>query len=217
MGHRPPPAAPPPGLHPSLAHRSFAPLAYILPLCLTLPHPRRRRSTSFACAQLNNYHAHSSTLSHRAGAPAPCLPLSHTLPSLLLFSSVPSRLSATGALRNLGGCISPDNSWTILQGIETLPLRIERHCENSLAVALHLKKHPSVSWVRYPGLPEDPTYELNKWSRPPPPRPTLRTHPDIEVGHTRYTLRLLSRHTQHTHTANNTLKLDTHARAHTTA
>ena len=61
-------------------------------------------------------------------------------------------------LRNLGACISPDNAWMFLQGIETLPLRMERHCSNALAVAKYLQKHPRVSWVRYPGLPEDPSY-----------------------------------------------------------
>lgn len=65
----------------------------------------------------------------------------------------------TGPLRNLGACISPDNSWCILQGIETLSLRMERHCENSLVVAKHLKTHPLVDWVRYPGLEEDPEHE----------------------------------------------------------
>lgn len=65
-------------------------------------------------------------------------------------------------LRNLGACISPDNAWMFLQGIETLPLRMERHCENALAVAKHLKNHPKVEWVRFPGLPGDPNFELNK-------------------------------------------------------
>lgn len=67
----------------------------------------------------------------------------------------------TVPLRNLGACIAPDNSWMFLQGIETLPLRMERHCENSLAVAKHLKSHPGVSWVRYPGLPDSPEYAKN--------------------------------------------------------
>ncbi|MDG1893422.1 MAG: O-acetylhomoserine aminocarboxypropyltransferase/cysteine synthase [Fuerstiella sp.] len=62
-------------------------------------------------------------------------------------------------LRNLGACISPDNAWMFLQGIETLPLRMERHCENSLAVAKHLQGHSSVEWVRYPGLERDSNYE----------------------------------------------------------
>lgn len=65
----------------------------------------------------------------------------------------------TVPLRNLGSSISPDNSWMFLQGIETLPLRMERHCENSLAVAKFLQSHPAVEWVRYPGLEGDPEYE----------------------------------------------------------
>jgi O-acetylhomoserine (thiol)-lyase len=61
-------------------------------------------------------------------------------------------------LRNLGACISPDNSWFFLQGIETLPLRMERHSENALKVARYLKAHPQVDWVSYPGLEGDPSY-----------------------------------------------------------
>lgn len=68
----------------------------------------------------------------------------------------------TVPLRNLGACISPDNAWIFLQGIETLPLRMERHCENALAVAKHLQSHPSVEWVRFPGLSDDPEFEKNK-------------------------------------------------------
>ncbi|MCA1959954.1 MAG: O-acetylhomoserine aminocarboxypropyltransferase/cysteine synthase [Desulfomonile sp.] len=62
-------------------------------------------------------------------------------------------------LRNLGACVSPDNAWMFLQGVETLALRMERHCANSLAVARFLQKHDHVSWVRYPGLPGDPSYQ----------------------------------------------------------
>lgn len=62
-------------------------------------------------------------------------------------------------LRNLGACISPDNAWMFLQGIETLPLRMERHCDNALAVAEHLSQHQSVEWVRYPGLKTDSNYQ----------------------------------------------------------
>jgi O-acetylhomoserine (thiol)-lyase len=61
-------------------------------------------------------------------------------------------------LRNLGACISPDNAWQFLQGIETLALRMERHCQNALVVARHLKRHKLVEWVRYPGLEDDPAY-----------------------------------------------------------
>ena len=63
-------------------------------------------------------------------------------------------------LRNLGACISPDNAWMFLQGLETLPLRMERHCENALKVARYLKSHPGVEWVRYPGLEDDATYPV---------------------------------------------------------
>lgn len=68
----------------------------------------------------------------------------------------------TVPLRNLGACISPDNSWMFLQGIETLPLRMERHCENARAVAVFLKSHPKVEWVRFPGLEDDPMFALNQ-------------------------------------------------------
>lgn len=68
----------------------------------------------------------------------------------------------TVALRNLGACLAPDNSWQFIQGIETLPLRMERHCQNALKVAQHLQNHPLVEWVRFPGLLEDPMYNLNQ-------------------------------------------------------
>lgn len=63
-------------------------------------------------------------------------------------------------LRNLGACIAPDNAWLFLQGLETLPLRMARHCENALAVAEFLKFHAGVEWVRYPGLPDDPAHSV---------------------------------------------------------
>ena len=65
-------------------------------------------------------------------------------------------------LRNLGACISPDNAWMFLQGIETLPLRMERHSQNAAKVAGYLKTHKKVSWVRYPGLEDDPSYPVAK-------------------------------------------------------
>lgn len=65
-------------------------------------------------------------------------------------------------LRNLGACISPDNAWMFLQGIETLPLRMERHSSNALAVARHLKESKLVEWVRYPGLEDDPNHAIAK-------------------------------------------------------
>ncbi|MCW0219409.1 MAG: aminotransferase class I/II-fold pyridoxal phosphate-dependent enzyme [Prosthecobacter sp.] len=94
----------------------------------------------------NSYHG----LRWGVDLPAPLLPLAY----ILRMRTVP--------LRNLGACIAPDNSWFLLQGIETLPLRMERHCENSLAVAKHLKNHPGVTWVRYPGLEEDPQYAASQ-------------------------------------------------------
>ena len=58
-------------------------------------------------------------------------------------------------LRDLGPAISPFNAFMILTGVETLPLRMQRHCENALAVAQYLAKHPKVAWVQYAGLPEN--------------------------------------------------------------
>lgn len=63
-------------------------------------------------------------------------------------------------LRDTGACLSPFNSFLILQGIETLPLRMERHSANALAVARHLQGHPGVGWVLYPGLDNHPTHAL---------------------------------------------------------
>jgi O-acetylhomoserine (thiol)-lyase len=63
-------------------------------------------------------------------------------------------------LRNMGAAISPFNSFLILQGIETLALRMDRICDNALAIARHLESHPKVRWVRYAGLPKDPGHAL---------------------------------------------------------
>jgi O-acetylhomoserine (thiol)-lyase len=89
-----------------------------------------------------NYHG----LHWASDLPAPLAPIAYAL----RVRTVP--------LRNLGSCISPDNAWIFLQGLESLPVRMERHSSNALAVAQWLKKHPKVAWVRYPGLPDDPTY-----------------------------------------------------------
>ena len=85
----------------------------------------------------------------------------HDLPEPLAPLAYILRLR-TVPLRNLGSCISPDNSWIFLQGIETLPLRMERHCENATAVAKYLSSHKDVEWVRFPGLESDPEFEKNK-------------------------------------------------------
>ena len=66
----------------------------------------------------------------------------------------------TVPLRNTGSAISPMNAFLILQGMQTLPLRMERHCENAVAVANYLKAHEKVSWVNYGGLPDSPYYDL---------------------------------------------------------
>lgn len=85
----------------------------------------------------------------------------HDLPEMLAPLAFILRMR-TVPLRNIGACIAPDNSWFLLQGIETLPLRMERHCENALAVAKHLQGHDKVEWVRFPGLESDPEFEKNK-------------------------------------------------------
>jgi O-acetylhomoserine (thiol)-lyase len=66
----------------------------------------------------------------------------------------------TVPLRNTGSAISPLNAFLILQGIETLALRMERHCDNALAVATYLNEHPGVAWVKFAGLPDSPYYQL---------------------------------------------------------
>ena len=65
-------------------------------------------------------------------------------------------------LRDLGSCQSPFNAWITLNGIETLPLRMERHCANTLAVAEWLEGHPAISWVSYAGLDSSPYRALQK-------------------------------------------------------
>jgi O-acetylhomoserine (thiol)-lyase len=62
-------------------------------------------------------------------------------------------------LRDLGPCISPFNSFLLLQGLETLPVRMPRHCSNALELAQFLEKHPLASWVNYPGLASHPDHE----------------------------------------------------------
>ena len=64
------------------------------------------------------------------------------------------------ALRDLGPCMSPFNSFLFIQGIETLGMRMDRHVANSVAVAIFLKSHKHVSWIKYPGLPDNPYYKL---------------------------------------------------------
>ncbi len=65
-------------------------------------------------------------------------------------------------LRDLGPAIAPFNAFLILAGIETLPLRMDKHCANTLAVATHLAKHPKVAWVNYAGLPSNKDHAIQK-------------------------------------------------------
>lgn len=65
-----------------------------------------------------------------------------------------------GPLRNTGAVLAPLSAFLIIQGIETLSLRMERHCENTLKVAEHLNNHPQVAWVKYAGLPSHPEHAL---------------------------------------------------------
>jgi O-acetylhomoserine (thiol)-lyase len=83
----------------------------------------------------------------------------HDLPAPLAPIAFALRLR-TVPLRNLGANTTPDNAWIFLQGLETLPLRMERHSANALAVAQFLAKHTKVDWVRYPGLKGDPAHAL---------------------------------------------------------
>ncbi|MEI0749147.1 O-acetylhomoserine aminocarboxypropyltransferase/cysteine synthase family protein [Brachyspira pulli] len=66
----------------------------------------------------------------------------------------------TVPLRNLGACLSPDNSWIFIQGTESLSVRMDRHSSNALKVAEFLEKDDRVEWVRYPGLKNDPSYNI---------------------------------------------------------
>ncbi len=85
----------------------------------------------------------------------------HDLPEQLAPIAYALRLR-TVPLRNLGAAISPDNAWIFIQGVETLPLRMQRHSENALKAAEFLKKDKRVAWVRYPGLPDDPSHATAK-------------------------------------------------------
>jgi len=66
------------------------------------------------------------------------------------------------ALRDLGPALSPFNAFLVIQGVETLPLRMQRHCDNALTVARWLKQNPNVAWVNYAGLEDNPYYALHQ-------------------------------------------------------
>ena len=90
-------------------------------------------------------------------------PSYHGLQFYKTFGAVTFAIRArVRTLRDLGGCISPFNSFLILQGVETLGLRMARHSENALAVAKFLQTHKKVVWVLYPGLQSHPSYARAK-------------------------------------------------------
>jgi O-acetylhomoserine (thiol)-lyase len=90
--------------------------------------------------------------------PDPCY---HGLRYVDTFGSLAYILKArVHLLRDLGPALSPFNSFLFLQGLETLHLRMARHCENAMAVAGFLGVHPKVAWVNYPGLPDHPSHRL---------------------------------------------------------
>ena len=84
----------------------------------------------------------------------------------LVYAKIPGAPFALKAraqgMRNIGMCASPFNSYSFLLGLESLAVRMARHCENTLALAQWLKAHPAVAWVNYPGLPEHPDHAVAK-------------------------------------------------------
>ena len=68
----------------------------------------------------------------------------------------------TVPLRNLGASMSPETAFEVMSGLETLSLRMDRHCENAIKAAEYLSNHELVDWVRFPGLKDDPAYELSE-------------------------------------------------------
>ena len=96
---------------------------------------------------------------HRAGSELPRLVYSESSRRRTSAPTSPtSSSSRVQILRDIGAAISPFNSFLFIQGLETLPLRMERHSQNALAVARFLNKHPKVTWVNYPGLATHPAY-----------------------------------------------------------
>lgn len=90
-------------------------------------------------------------------------PSYHGLQYAPVFGNIAYILKArVQLLRDVGAALSPFNAWLLLQGLETLGIRVERHTGNALAVAEHLAKHPRVRTVSYPGLPSDPAHERAK-------------------------------------------------------
>jgi len=106
------------------------------------------KSDKFPLFNLPDSNYHGLRWAH--DLPEPLAPIAFAL----RFRTVP--------LRNLGACLSPDNAWIFLQGIETLSLRVQRHSENAMKVAEFLENDKRVTWVRYPGLTGDPSHATAK-------------------------------------------------------
>jgi O-succinylhomoserine sulfhydrylase len=64
--------------------------------------------------------------------------------------------------RHTGPALSPFNAWTLSKSLETLDVRMERHCKNALKIAKRLEEHPAVEWVKYPFLPSHPQFDIAK-------------------------------------------------------
>lgn len=78
----------------------------------------------------------------------------------VIATSVPKRATLYELLKLVGSVLGPHEAWLVMRGLKTLPLRVQRQCENALAVARWLREHPAVARVNYPGLPEHPQHEL---------------------------------------------------------
>ena len=65
-------------------------------------------------------------------------------------------------MRDFGPCLSPQNAWNVLQGIETLSVRMKKHCSNAEEMVKYLSNHESVAWVSHPSVPDHPDHELAK-------------------------------------------------------
>lgn len=78
----------------------------------------------------------------------------------VIATNRPRRQSLYELLKLIGSVLGPHEAWLILRGLKTLPLRVQRQCENALAIAQWLEKHPAVAHVNYPGLPSHPQHEL---------------------------------------------------------
>jgi len=80
----------------------------------------------------------------------------------IVVKDEPTYVAFRKTLNQLGGVLPPFESFLVHRGIKTLPIRMQRHCENALVVARYLEQHPAVAWVRYPGLPSHPQYAIGQ-------------------------------------------------------